>query len=45
LASRNMIELCFSIDRKVESCRVHGMLLEVMVSKSLECNFASLLGG
>ncbi|XP_066393422.1 disease resistance protein Pik-2-like [Miscanthus floridulus] len=45
LASRNMIELCFSVDGKVESCRVHDMLLEVMVSKSLECNFASLLGG
>ncbi|KAJ1256148.1 hypothetical protein BS78_K079200 [Paspalum vaginatum] len=47
LVSRNMIELRhgFSYYWKVESCRVHDMLLEVMVSRSLECNFVSLLGG
>jgi len=45
LVSRNMVEPRFGFDGKVESCRVHDMLLEVMVSKSLECNFVSLLGG
>ncbi|XP_062186539.1 disease resistance protein Pik-2-like [Phragmites australis] len=47
LVSRNMIELRvdFTYYWKVESCRVHDMLLEVMVSKSLESNFVSLLGG
>ncbi|VAI93719.1 unnamed protein product [Triticum turgidum subsp. durum] len=28
-----------------ETCRVHDMMLEVMVSKSLEANFVSLVGG
>ncbi|XP_006655247.3 disease resistance protein Pik-2-like [Oryza brachyantha] len=47
LVSRNMIELRtgFGYYWQVESCQVHDMLLEVMVSKSLECNFVSLLGG
>ncbi|GJN10108.1 hypothetical protein PR202_ga28172 [Eleusine coracana subsp. coracana] len=47
LLSRNMIELRvrFIDYRMVELCRVHDMLLEVMVSKSLECNFVSILGG
>ncbi|XP_062186540.1 disease resistance protein Pik-2-like [Phragmites australis] len=45
LVSRNMVVPHFGYDGKVESCRVHDMLLEVMVSKSLECNFISLLGG
>ncbi|KAJ1288850.1 hypothetical protein BS78_02G119500 [Paspalum vaginatum] len=45
LVSRNMIRPSYGFDGKVESCQVHDMLLEVMVSKSLECNFASLLGG
>ncbi|WVZ62474.1 hypothetical protein U9M48_012222 [Paspalum notatum var. saurae] len=47
LVSRNMIELRhgFSYYWKAESCRVHDMLLEVMVSRSLECNFVSLLVG
>jgi len=26
-------------------CRVHDMMLEVMVTKSLEANFVSLIGG
>lgn len=45
LLSRNMIEPRFGIDGKVESCRVHDMHLEVMVSRSLESNFVSLHGG
>ncbi|RLN23830.1 putative disease resistance RPP13-like protein 3 [Panicum miliaceum] len=47
LVNRNMIEVrsCFDAYWKAESCRVHDMLLEVMVSKSLEYNFVSLLGG
>ncbi|TVU06473.1 hypothetical protein EJB05_49690, partial [Eragrostis curvula] len=45
LVSRNMVEPCFGYDGKVESCQVHDMFLEVMVSKSLESNFVSLMGG
>ncbi|XP_066395807.1 disease resistance protein Pik-2-like [Miscanthus floridulus] len=45
LVSRNMVEPRFGFDGKVESCRVHDMLLEVMVCKSLECNSVNLLGG
>ncbi|KAL6647930.1 hypothetical protein ACP70R_015367 [Stipagrostis hirtigluma subsp. patula] len=45
LVSRNMVIPRSGFDGKVESCRVHDMLLEVMVSTSLECNFVSLLGG
>ncbi|KAK1691699.1 hypothetical protein QYE76_008396 [Lolium multiflorum] len=30
---------------RIEVCRVHDMMLEVMVSKSLEANFVSLVGG
>ncbi|KAL6647931.1 hypothetical protein ACP70R_015368 [Stipagrostis hirtigluma subsp. patula] len=45
LVSRNMVVPCFDFNGMVESCRVHDMLLEVMVSTSLECNFVSLLGG
>nr|CAB3452118.1 unnamed protein product [Digitaria exilis] len=45
LVSRNMVVPSFiGFDGKVESCRVHDVLLEVMVSKSLESNFVSLLG-
>ncbi|GJN24672.1 hypothetical protein PR202_gb12426 [Eleusine coracana subsp. coracana] len=47
LVSRNMIgwrtEYCYYL-KKVFCC-VHDMVLEVMVSRSLECNFISLLGG
>jgi disease resistance protein RPM1 len=45
LVSRNMVEPLFGFDGKMKSCKVHDMLLEVMVSKSLEANFVSLLGG
>lgn len=45
LVSRNMVVPQFGFDGKVESCRVHDILLEVMMCKSLECNFVSLLGG
>nr|CAB3452080.1 unnamed protein product [Digitaria exilis] len=44
LVSRNMVVPSLGFDGKVESCRVHDVLLEVMVSKSLESNFVSLLG-
>ncbi|KAM3298930.1 hypothetical protein ACQJBY_040431 [Aegilops geniculata] len=49
LVSRNMIDRASDIvnfnDGRVETCRVHDMTLEVMVSKSLESNFVSLVGG
>ncbi|KAL6646973.1 hypothetical protein ACP70R_014410 [Stipagrostis hirtigluma subsp. patula] len=46
LVSRSMIELRASLTYywKTESCRVHDMLLEVMVCKALESNFVSLQG-
>ncbi|XBI96618.1 hypothetical protein VPH35_032880 [Triticum aestivum] len=49
LVSRNMIGRADDIvtwwDGTVETCRVHDIVLEVMVSKSLEANFVSLIGG
>ncbi|XP_037416274.1 disease resistance protein Pik-2-like [Triticum dicoccoides] len=49
LVSRSMIQRAADIvtwhDGRVETCRVHDMLLEIMVSKSLEANFVSLVGG
>ncbi|KAM3298496.1 hypothetical protein ACQJBY_040118 [Aegilops geniculata] len=49
LVSRSMIDRAPDIsnyyDGRVETCRVHDMMLEVMVSKSLEANFVSLIGG
>jgi disease resistance protein RPM1 len=49
LMSRSMIDRGTDTfnwyDGRVESCRVHDMMLEVMVSKSLEANFVSLIGG
>ncbi|XP_071678544.1 disease resistance protein Pik-2-like [Lolium perenne] len=48
LMSRNMIDpapFASNYDNGgVETCRVHDMILEVMVSKALEANFASLVG-
>ncbi|PNT62663.1 hypothetical protein BRADI_4g06611v3 [Brachypodium distachyon] len=46
LMSRSMIDAVTSTgqDQRALECRVHDMMLEVMVSKSLEANFASLLG-
>ncbi|XBH64829.1 hypothetical protein VPH35_118524 [Triticum aestivum] len=48
LMSRGMIDRADDnvghIDGRVETCRVHDMMLEVMVSKSLEANFVSLVG-
>ncbi|CAN6171096.1 unnamed protein product [Urochloa humidicola] len=46
LVSRNMVIPHYGYDdEKVESCRVHDILLEILVSKSRDCNFVSLLGG
>ncbi|XP_037480861.1 disease resistance protein Pik-2-like [Triticum dicoccoides] len=49
LVSRSMIDRAGDIvtwyDGRVETCRVHDMMLEVMVSKSLESNFVSIVGG
>ncbi|TVU24764.1 hypothetical protein EJB05_27220, partial [Eragrostis curvula] len=49
LVSRSMItpagEIISHVYGAVETCRVHDMMLEVMVSKSLEANFVSLIGG
>ncbi|CAL5091174.1 unnamed protein product [Urochloa decumbens] len=39
LVSRNMVIPHYGYDEEVESCRVHDILLEILVSKSLECNF------
>ncbi|WVZ82421.1 hypothetical protein U9M48_029687 [Paspalum notatum var. saurae] len=41
--ARNMVQpVRIDWNGKVRSCRVHGMMLEVIISKSLEENFASL---
>ncbi|XBI07646.1 hypothetical protein VPH35_135517 [Triticum aestivum] len=47
LMSRSMIDPASSIgfDGRREACRVHDMMLEVMVSRSLEANFVSGVGG
>ncbi|PVH38487.1 hypothetical protein PAHAL_5G270200 [Panicum hallii] len=49
LVSRSMIDRAADIvnyyDGREETCRVHDMMLEVMVAKSLEANFISLIGG
>ncbi|KAG2583817.1 hypothetical protein PVAP13_6KG246100 [Panicum virgatum] len=49
LVSRSMIDRAADIvtyyDGREETCRVHDMMLEVMVTKSLEANFVSLIGG
>ncbi|CAO2182665.1 unnamed protein product [Urochloa humidicola] len=49
LVSRSMIDMDADIvtyyDGREETCRVHDMMLEVMVTKSLEANFVSLIGG
>uniref|UniRef100_A0A8R7PLF0 Disease resistance protein winged helix domain-containing protein n=1 Tax=Triticum urartu TaxID=4572 RepID=A0A8R7PLF0_TRIUA len=45
LLSRNMIARADDPKWTVETCQVHDMVLEVMVSKSLEANFVSLVGG
>uniref|UniRef100_A0A0E0LI84 AAA+ ATPase domain-containing protein n=1 Tax=Oryza punctata TaxID=4537 RepID=A0A0E0LI84_ORYPU len=46
LLSRNMIMTASqSLDGKTERCRVHDMMLEVIVSKALQSNFVSLVGG
>ncbi|KAJ1261721.1 hypothetical protein BS78_09G052700 [Paspalum vaginatum] len=42
LVSRSMIDWA---DGKKETCKVHDMMLEILVSKSLETNFVSLVGG
>nr|TKW36798.1 hypothetical protein SEVIR_1G006500v2 [Setaria viridis] len=52
LISRNMIQLdklprsgvYYGYPRTEEACRVHDMMLEVMVSKSQEANFVCLVG-
>ncbi|RCV09698.1 hypothetical protein SETIT_2G050400v2 [Setaria italica] len=45
LLRRNMVVPRIGRGGDVKSCQVHDVLLEVMVSKSLESNFVSLLGG
>ncbi|VAH55679.1 unnamed protein product [Triticum turgidum subsp. durum] len=47
LVNRSMIDQAGCIVtyyNRVDVCRVHDMMLEVMVSKSLEANFVSLVG-
>ncbi|WVZ95783.1 hypothetical protein U9M48_041506 [Paspalum notatum var. saurae] len=48
LMSRSMIDRATELDTwdgREETCRVHDMMLEILVSKSLEANFVSLVGG
>ncbi|CAN6181428.1 unnamed protein product [Urochloa humidicola] len=46
LVSMNMVRPSYGYDdEKVESCRVHHILLAMLVRKSLECNFVSLVEG
>jgi disease resistance protein RPM1 len=49
LVSRSMIDRAADIvtyyDGREETCGAHDMVLEVMVTKSLEANFVSLIGG
>ncbi|XP_037470162.1 disease resistance protein Pik-2-like, partial [Triticum dicoccoides] len=47
LLSRSMIDPASSVSYhgKRMACRVHDMMLEIMVSKSIEANFVSMLGG
>ena len=43
--ARNMVQpVRIDWNSKVRSCRVHGMMLEVIISRSLEENFASFFG-
>ncbi|OEL18286.1 Disease resistance protein RPM1 [Dichanthelium oligosanthes] len=49
LMSRSMIDHASNQvtlrEGREEGCRVHDMMLEILVSKSLEANFVSLVGG
>jgi len=49
LMSRSMIDRASNLvtlrEGREEGCRVHDMMLEILVSKSLEANFVSLAGG
>ncbi|CAO2189962.1 unnamed protein product [Urochloa humidicola] len=49
LISRSMIDRASNQvtlrEGREEGCRVHDMMLEILVSKSLEANFVSLIGG
>ncbi|GJN19856.1 hypothetical protein PR202_gb07169 [Eleusine coracana subsp. coracana] len=49
LMSRSMIDRATNQvtlrEGREEGCRVHDMMLEILVSKSLEANFVSLVGG
>ncbi|KAJ3669601.1 hypothetical protein LUZ60_011551 [Juncus effusus] len=43
--NRNLIQsVDFRINGKIKNCRVHDMILELIVSKSVEENFVSLIG-
>lgn len=46
LMSRNMVDATnIRHDGAIRACRVHDMMLEVIVSKALEENFVTLIGG
>ncbi|KAM0841499.1 hypothetical protein ACQ4PT_058979 [Festuca glaucescens] len=46
LINKNMIQpVGIGYDSKVHACRVHDMMLEILISKSVEDNFITVLGG
>ncbi|KQK12069.1 putative disease resistance RPP13-like protein 3 [Brachypodium distachyon] len=46
LINKSMVQpVGFGYDGKVRACRVHDMMLEIIISKSAEDNFMTVLGG
>ncbi|CAN6361341.1 unnamed protein product [Urochloa humidicola] len=46
LINRSMIQpVKIQYDGQVDSCRVHDMILDLLISKSIEENFATFIGG
>uniref|UniRef100_A0ACD6A8S4 Uncharacterized protein n=1 Tax=Avena sativa TaxID=4498 RepID=A0ACD6A8S4_AVESA len=46
LINKNMVQpVDISYDSKVRACRVHDIMLEILISKSAEDNFITVLGG
>ena len=45
LINRNMVQpLGIGVDGQVRACRVHDMMLELIISKSAEDNFVTVIG-
>nr|XP_051187295.1 disease resistance protein PIK6-NP-like isoform X2 [Lolium perenne] len=45
LVNRNLIQPVFKYDGSVRSCRVHDMVFDLIISLSIEENFAAVLNG